>query len=58
MEFTQNEWGQRVIKNKIKISTRRGTDIIHAVILAKCQKYPSTTILKNENVLDTLNKSP
>ena len=42
MEFTQNDWGQRDIINKIKILTKLGTDTIHAVISTKYQKYPST----------------
>ena len=29
--------------------------MIHAVILTKYQKYPSTTILKHANVLDKVN---
>ena len=31
--------------------------MIHAVILTKYQKYPSTTILKHVNVLAKVNKS-
>ena len=31
--------------------------MIHAVILTKYQKYPSTKILKHVNVLDKINKS-
>ena len=44
--------------NKITILTKRGTDMIHAVILKKYQKYPSTTILKQANVLEKVNKPP
>ena len=58
MEFTQNDWGQRDIINKIKILIKRGTDAIHAVILTKYQKYPSTKILKHASVLAKVNKLP
>ena len=58
MEFTQNDWGQRDIINKIVILTKRGTDTIHAVIPEKYQKYPSTTILEHANVLAKVNKLP
>ena len=34
-----------------------GTDMIHAVIPMECEKYPSTTILKHENILAEVNKS-
>ena len=58
MELTQNDQGQRDSINKIKILTKQVTDMIHAVILIKYQKYPSTAILKHENVLAKVNKSP
>ena len=58
MESNQNDWGQRDIINKIIILTKRGTDMIHAVIMTKYHKYPSFTILKHANVLDKANKSP
>ena len=35
MDFTQNDWGQRDIINKVIILTKRVTDKIHAVILKK-----------------------
>ena len=47
MIFTQNDWSQREIINKVIILTKQGTDTIHAVIPKKCQNYPSTTILKH-----------
>ena len=31
--------------------------MIHAVIPMECEKYPSTTILKHENILAEVNKS-
>ena len=56
IELTQNDWVQRDIINKIKISAKRGSDTIHAIIMTKYQKCPSTTILKHENVLSKLNE--
>ena len=56
MEFTQNYLCQRYIVNINKILTKQGTDMIQDVIPNKCQKYPSTRILKHVNVLDKLNK--
>ena len=58
MDFTQNDWSQRDIINKIIILTKRGTYVMHATITKKYQKYPSTTILKYINVLAKVNKSP
>ena len=58
MGFTQNDWDQRDIINKIKILTKWGTNMIHDVIPTKYQKYPSITILKHVNVLTKVNKSP
>ena len=58
MKFTQNDWGQRDIINKIAILTKLGTDMINDGIHKKYQKYPSTTILKHVNVFDKLNKLP
>ena len=58
ISFTQNDWGQCDIINRIIILTKRGTDTRHSVIPTKYQKYPSTTILKHMNYLDKLNKSP
>ena len=58
MEFTQNYSGQRDITNIIKILTKRGSDIMHDIILTKYQKYPSTTILKHVSVLAAVNKFP
>ena len=46
MKFTKNDWGQRDIINRIKTSTKQGSDEIHDVIPTKYQKYPSNTILK------------
>ena len=57
MEFTQNDWVQRDIINKIIILTKLVTDTIHAVIPIKYQRYPSTPLLKHANVLAKLNKS-
>ena len=58
MEFTKNDWYQRDIINKIIISTKQDTITIHVIIPKKYQKYPSTTILKNANVLAKVNKLP
>ena len=38
MELTENDWGQRDIKDKIKILTKRGTYTINADILTKYHK--------------------
>ena len=57
IELTQNDWGQSDIINKIKVSAKRGSDKIHAIIMTKYQKCPSSTILKHENVLVKLNGS-
>ena len=54
--FTKNDWGQCDIINKVIILTKRGTDTMHAAIPKKYQKYPSTTILKHNHVLDKENK--
>ena len=58
MEFTQNEWGQHDIINKIIILNIRGLDMIYDVIPTKYQKYLSTTILEHKNVWAKLNKPP
>ena len=58
MEFTQYDWSQHDIINKIVILTKQGTYTILTVILKKYQKYPSTAILKCVNVLAKENKSP
>ena len=58
MDITQNDWCQHDIINKVIILTKKGTGTIHAAILTKYHNYPSTTILKHENVLDKVNKSP
>ena len=58
ISFTQNCRGQHDIIKKIIISTKQGTDTIHAVFLTKYHKYPSTTILKHLNVLDKVTKPP
>ena len=58
MEVTKNDRGQHDIINKVKVLTKKVTDTIHAVIPMKYQKYPSTTILKHENVLAKENKFP
>ena len=50
MEFTQNDWGQRDIMNRIMKLNKQGSDKIHAVIPKKYQKYHSNTILKHANV--------
>ena len=46
MEFTQNNWCERDIMNRILKITKGGPDTIHDVIPTKCHKYPSNTILK------------
>ena len=58
MDFTQNDWGQHNIINKMIILNKRGSDMIHDVIPTKYQKYFSTTILEHANFLDKVNKSP
>ena len=58
MGFTKNDWGQCDIINKIKILTKQVKDTIHASIPTKYQKYRTTTIIKDSNVLDKGNKSP
>ena len=58
MEFTQNDWNQCDIINKIVMLTKWVKDTIHAVIPTKYQKYPFTTILKHTNVLAKVNKLP
>ena len=58
MEFTKNDSDKCEIINKILILTKGGTDTIHAVIIPKYQKYPSTTILKHANFLVKVNKLP
>ena len=45
MGFVKYDWGQQDIINKIKIWTKRGIDEIHAVIMIKYHKHPSTTYL-------------
>ena len=52
MDFTQNDWGQRDIRNKIIILTKLGTYMIHTIFTVKSHEHPSTTILKHVNVLD------
>ena len=56
MDFTKNDCGQRDIIKKIIILTKRGTDMIHAVIPEKCNNYPSTTIIKHTIFLAKVNK--
>ena len=58
MEFTQNDWGQHYIINKIIILNKRGSDMIHDVIPTKYQKYFSTTLIEHANFLAKINKSP
>ena len=58
MDLMQNDWGQRDIIIKIKILTKQVTYTIHAVILTKYHKYPSTTILKHSDILAKVNKLP
>ena len=58
MDFTKNDWGKHDIINKTIILTKWGTDMIHAVIVMKYQKYPSTTILKHANGLAKVYKFP
>ena len=58
MEFNQNDWGQCDIISNIKILTKQGTYNIQYIIPTKHQKYPSTTILENANVLAKINKPP
>ena len=43
---------------KIIILNKKSRDTIHAIVLRKYKKYPSTTILKHANVLAKVNKSP
>ena len=57
MDFTKNDSGQCYIINAIKILTKQGTDMIHAVISSKYHKYPSTKINKHGNILAKL-KTP
>ena len=57
-EFTQNDWGQNNIINKIIILNKLGSDMIHDVIPTKYQKYFSTTILEHANVLAKVDNSP
>ena len=58
MSFTHTDWDKCDIINNILILTKRGSDTIHTIIPKKYQKYQSTTILKHENVLVKVNKSP
>ena len=58
MDFTQNDWGQRDIINRIMKLNKRGSDTIHDVIPTKYQKYSSKTIIKHAIFLDKLNKLP
>ena len=58
MEFTQNDWGQHGIINKIIILIKRGSYMIHDVIPTKYQKYFSITIIEHANFLARVNKSP
>ena len=58
MDFTQNDWGQHNIINKIIILNKRGSDMIHDVIPIKYQKYFSTTIIEHTKCLAKVNKSP
>ena len=44
--------------NKIIVQNKRGTDMIHVVILTEYHKYPSTTVLKHANILAKVNNSP
>ena len=54
----QNDWYQRDIKITIRVLIKQSTDTIHADIPKKYQKYILTTILKHENVLAKVNRSP
>ena len=56
MSFTQNDWVQRSILNKIILLTNLVKDTKHDVIPIKYQKYSSTTILKHENILAKVDK--
>ena len=58
MEFTQNDWGQHDIINKIIILNKLGSNMIYDVITTKYHKYFSTTILEHANFLAKVNKSP
>ena len=58
MEFTQNDWGQCDIINKIIVLSKWGSDTIHAAIPTKYYKYPSNKILKHANVFAKENKVP
>ena len=58
VKFLQNDCGKCVIINKMMILTKQFTDKTHADIQKKYWKYPSTTILKQVNVLDKENKFP
>ena len=58
MEFTQNDWGQHDIINKIIILNKQVSDMIQDVVTTKYYKYFSTTILEHANFLAEVNKSP
>ena len=58
MEFTQNDWGQNDIINKIIILNKRGSYMINDLIPTKYQKYFSNTIPEHANFLAKVNKSP
>ena len=58
MSFTQNDRSKRDIINNIITLTKRGADTIYTVIPTEYQKYPSTIILKHENVLAKADKLP
>ena len=58
MDFTQNDWVQHNIINKIIILNKRDSDMIHDFIPTKYQKYFSTAIFEHSNVLAKVNKSP
>ena len=58
MEFTQDDWVQHDVINKIMILNKQGSDMINDVIPTKYQKYLSITILEHANVLAKVNKSP
>ena len=58
MGFNQDDWDHCYIIIKIIILTKQGSDTIHTVIPTKYQKHPSTTILKDTNVLAKVYKLP
>ena len=61
ISFTKRDCGKRDILNNYNID-QRGTDTIvktiHAVIMKKYQKYPSSAKLKHVNIFSEVNPLP